>query len=83
MLLHNHLIVAHDVTNVGSDRAQLTAMRPEGPRGKRMRGGRAVLADRGYYNGDEVLACEGRAFYAVIRKTQPSGQRQARPIFVA
>ena len=32
----HHLIVAHEMTNVGSDRAQLTAIKePEGPRGKR------------------------------------------------
>ncbi len=49
----HHLIVAHEVTNVGADRSQLAAM-----------GGKArdatgceevtVLADRGYYNGEEV-----------------------------
>jgi hypothetical protein len=52
----HHLIVAHDVTNVGSDRAQLTAM----SRKAREASGCeevTVLADRGYYNGDEVLAC--------------------------
>ena len=32
-----------------------------------------VLADRGYYNGDEVLACEARAFYQSSPKTQTSG----------
>jgi hypothetical protein len=42
----HHLIVGHDVTNVGSDRAQLTAMEPEGPRGKRMRGGHGAGRQR-------------------------------------
>jgi hypothetical protein len=32
-----------------------------------------VLADRGYYNGDEVLACEGAGILPVIPKTQTSG----------
>ena len=32
-----------------------------------------VLADRGYYNGDEVLACEGTGILPVIPKTQTSG----------
>src|SRR5208337_876973 len=60
----HHLIVAHEVTNIGTDRAQLASM-----------GGKArdaigceevtVLADRGYYSGDEVLAC--------VPKTHTSG----------
>ena len=68
----HHLIVAHEVTNVGSDRAQLTAM----SRKARAASGReevTVLADRGYYNGDEVLACEGTGILPVIPKTQTSG----------
>ena len=68
----HHLIVAHDVTNVGSDRAQLTAM----SRKAREASGCeevTVLADRGYYNGDEVLACEGTGILPVIPKTQTSG----------
>ena len=68
----HHLIVAHEVTNVGSDRAQLTAM----SRKAREASGReevTVLADRGYYNGDEVLACEGTGILPVIPKTQTSG----------
>ncbi len=32
-----------------------------------------VLADRGYYNGDEVLACEGTGVLPCIPKTQTSG----------
>ena len=32
-----------------------------------------MLADRGYYNGDEVLACEGAGILPVIPKTQTSG----------
>ena len=32
-----------------------------------------VLADRGYYNGDEVLACEGSGVLPCIPKTQTSG----------
>src|SRR5271168_793080 len=68
----HHLIVAHDVTNVGSDRAQLTAM---GRKAREASGCEevTVLADRGYYNGDEVLACEGTGILPVIPKTQTSG----------
>jgi transposase len=68
----HHLIVAHEVTNSGSDRTQLTAM----SRKAREATGYeevTVLADRGYDNGDEVLACEGTGILPVIPKTQTSG----------
>lgn len=63
----HHLIVAHEVTNIGSDRAQLTLM------GHKARDATGcveitVLADRGYYNGDEVLACEGTGVLPCIPK---------------
>ena len=53
----HHLIVAHEVTNDGSDRAQLAAMSKEA---------KAVLdvdqleavADRGYWDSEEILACD-------------------------
>ena len=68
----HHLIVAHEVTNIGSDRAQLTSM------GRKARDATrceevTVLADRGYYNGDEVLACEDTGILPLIPKTQTSG----------
>lgn len=51
----HHLIVAHEVTNIGSDRSHLVSM---GQRALDATGCEevTVLADRGYYNGDEVLA---------------------------
>jgi transposase len=68
----HHLIVAHEVTNIGSDRAQLTSM---GQKALDATGCEeiTVLADRGYYNGDEVLACEGSGVLPCIPKTQTSG----------
>jgi transposase len=53
----HHLIVAHEVTNVGHDRDQLTNMAGHA---KAAMGVEAldVLADRGYFEGDEVRACE-------------------------
>ena len=68
----HHLIVAHEVTNVGSDRSQLASM------GGKTRGATGweevtVLADRGYYNRDEVLACEGTGVRPCIPKTLTSG----------
>jgi transposase len=53
----HHLIVAHEVTNVGSDRGQLSAMAGQA---KAAMGAEAldVVADRGYFDGDEIVACE-------------------------
>jgi transposase len=67
-----HLIVAHEVTNIGSDRSQLTAMSQEALKATGC-DDLTVLADRGYDNGDEVLACEGTGILPVIPKTQTSG----------
>jgi len=68
----HHLIIAHDVTNVGSDRAQLSSM------GRKARDATGceevtVVADRGYYSGDEVLACEGTGVLPCVPKTLTSG----------
>ena len=42
-----------------------------------------MLADRGYYNGDEVLACEGTGILPVIPKTQTSGNAKRGTFTVA
>jgi hypothetical protein len=52
-----HLIVAHEVTNLGSDLAQLANLAREAKavlRTDRL----DAIADRGYFNGEEILACE-------------------------
>ena len=68
----HHLIVAHEVTNVGSDRAQLACM---GRKAREASGCEevTVLADRGYYTGEEVLACEGTGVLPCVPKTLTSG----------
>ena len=53
----HHLIVAHEVTNVGSDRAQLFAMAKQTKAALETDTLDAV-ADRGYYKGEEILACD-------------------------
>ena len=68
----HHLIVAHEVTNVGNDRGQLAAM---GVKARDATGCEeiTVVADRGYYNGEEALACEGTGVLPCVPKTQTSG----------
>jgi Transposase DDE domain len=53
----HHLIVAHEVTNVGSDRSQLATMAKAAKAAFRADRLDAV-ADRGYFNSEEILACE-------------------------
>ena len=52
-----HLIVAHEVSNVGNDRDQLTKMAKQA-QSAMGREDLEVLADRGYYKGEEILACQ-------------------------
>src|SRR5262252_1642100 len=53
----HHLIVAHEVTNSGSDRSQLANMASQA---KEVLGAEHLdaVADRGYFNSPEILACE-------------------------
>jgi transposase len=68
----HHLILAHEVSNVGSDRAQLASM-GEKAREASGRASVTLLADRGYYSGDEVVACEGTGVEPIVPKTETSG----------
>jgi transposase len=70
----HHLIVAHDVTNVGSDRSQLSRM------AKQTKAALAVdkldaVADRGYFNGEEILACEEAGITVTLPKPMTSGNK--------
>lgn len=70
----HHLIVAHEVTNVGHDRTQLTSM---GTQAQQALGKKAltVIADRGYFSGPEILACEQRGMTPLVPKPLTSGNR--------
>ncbi len=70
----HHLIVAHEVTNAGSDRAQLSNIAKQA---KAALGADAldVVADRGYFSGEEILACEEAAITVTLPKPQTSANR--------
>jgi len=70
----HHLIVAHEVTNVGSDRGQLANMAGQA---KAAMGAEAleVLADRGYFSGEQVLACETIGVTAYVPRPLTSGAK--------
>jgi transposase len=53
----HHLIVTHDVTNVGSDRAQLARM-AKATKAILERTNLDVIADRGYFSSEEILECD-------------------------
>ena len=70
----HHLIVAHEVTNVGNDRAQLANMASQAKAA--MGTDRLdVLADRGYFSGEEVLACEPLGVTPYVPKPLTSGSK--------
>ena len=68
----HHLIVTHDVTNLGYDRTQLEpmALKAQAATGCAEL---TALADRGYFSGEQVLACEGTGVLPCIPKTDTSG----------
>jgi transposase len=70
----HHLIVAHEVTNTGHDRDQLSGMAGQA---KAAMGLQAldVLADRGYFDSEEVLACEGIGVTPYVPKPLTSGSK--------
>jgi transposase len=70
----HHLIMAHEVTNAGHDRAQLAIM--AGLAQQAMgRGDLTVLADRGYFSGWEVYACEQGGIVPYVPKPLTSGAK--------
>src|SRR5271163_5029638 len=70
----HHLIVAHEVTNVGHDRDQLSGMAGQARAAMGLET-LEVLADRGYFNGEEVLACEAIGVTPYVPKPLTSGAK--------
>ena len=70
----NHLIVHHEVTNVGSDRAQLadTAKAAKVALGAEKL---EAVADRGYFSGEELKACDEAGITVTLPKPQTSGAK--------
>ena len=70
----HHLIVTHEVTNVGSDRAQLTTM---GTAAKAAMGkdGLQAVADRGYFSGPEIKACTQAGITPLVPKPMTSNAK--------
>jgi transposase len=68
----HHLIVTHEVTNVGTDRSQLS---PMAKAAKATLGVESLdaVADRGYFSSEEILACETAGITVTLPKPMTSG----------
>jgi transposase len=69
---NHHLIVTHEVTNVGTDRAQLSAMAKK-TKAVLEADELAVVADRGYFSSLEILACDEADITVTLPKPVTSG----------
>jgi transposase len=70
----NHLIVAHDVVNQGHDRERLAPMAEQAKEAtgvKKLQ----VLADRGYFSGDQILKCEEANMTPLVPKPLTSNAK--------
>src|SRR5210317_759192 len=67
----HHLIVTHEVTNLGHDRTQLSNMSRQA---KATIGTDKldVVADRGYFKGEEILACDDAGITTYLPRPQVS-----------
>lgn len=75
----HHLIIAHEVTNVGNDRTQLMNVATQ-TKDAIASDELTVVADRGYFNGTEIKACEDTGIKTYLPKCQTSGN-QAKGLF--
>lgn len=70
----NHLIVAHEVTNVGHDRTQLAHMAQQAKTALGV-SDLNVVADRGYFSSEEIRKCEEAGVTAYVPKCVTSGAK--------
>jgi transposase len=70
----HHLIVMHEVTNVGTDRSQLAHVAKKTKATLEVEKLDAV-ADRGYFNSDEILACEKAGITVTLPKPMTSNSK--------
>jgi len=70
----HQLIVTHEVTNSGWDRSRLANVAKEAKAVLQTDKLKAV-ADRGYFNGEEVLACEEAGILVTLPKPMTSGAK--------
>jgi len=67
----HHLIVSHEVTNVGSQLKRMAEQAREALGTSEL----TALADRGYYSGDELKACADAGIVPLVPKPQTSSSQ--------
>ena len=72
----HHLVVSHEVTNVGHDRQSLAPMTEQAQKATGLKQ-LTVYADRGYYNGEQILKTECLGTTPLVPKSLTSGNRAA------
>jgi len=72
--IKNHLIITHEVTNVGSDRAQLAHM-AKSTKATLESTNLDVIADRGYFSGEEILECDKAGIIVTLPKPMTSNAK--------
>src|SRR5260221_3321254 len=70
----HHLIVTHEVTNVGTDRSQLARVAKEA-KATLEKHSLDVVADRGYFSGEEILACAEAGITVTLPKPMTSNAK--------
>jgi transposase len=70
----HHLIITHEVTNVGTDRSQLASIAKKAKATLKIENLDAV-ADRGYFNSEEILACEEAGITVTLPKPMTSNSK--------
>jgi hypothetical protein len=70
----HHLIITHEVTNVGSDRAQLGRMAKQTKLTLEATSLDAI-ADRGYFSGEEILECDKAGITVTLPKPMTSNAK--------
>ena len=70
----HHLIVTHEVTNVGSDRSQLARVAKK-TKATLQTDALEAVANRGYFSGEEILACDQAGITVTLPKPMTSGAK--------
>jgi transposase len=70
----HHLIITHEVTNVGTDRSQLARVAKD-TKATLEATSLDVVADRGYFSSEEILACEEAGITVTLPKPMTSNAK--------
>jgi len=70
----HHLIITHEVTNIGTDRSQLASVAKEAKATLETQS-LDVVADRGYFSSEEILACAEAGITVTLPKPMTSNSK--------